>query len=55
MKNSEHKTTRRRFISTTAVAAAGLTIGAQPFNTESYRRAIGAGEKTVDRSFSHFS
>jgi predicted dehydrogenase len=45
MKNSEHKTTRRRFISTTAVAAAGLTIGAQPFNTESYRRAIGAGEK----------
>jgi predicted dehydrogenase len=45
MKNSENKSSRREFISKTALAAAGLTIGAQTLTAAGYRNISGAGEK----------
>ena len=45
MKNSDHKTSRREFISKTALATAGLTVGIQNFTAADYRKISGAGEK----------
>ena len=45
MKTTENKTTRREFLSQTAVAAAGLTIGARPLSASSYRNVSGSAEK----------
>jgi len=45
MKTTENKTTRREFLSQTAVAAAGLTIGARPLSASSYKNVSGSAEK----------
>jgi predicted dehydrogenase len=45
MKNSDHKSSRREFLSKTALAAAGLTIGAQTFSAPAYRKITGAGDR----------
>ena len=45
MKNSDHKTSRREFISKTAIATAGLTIGIKTFAAADYRKISGAGER----------
>jgi len=45
MKNPVNKTSRREFLSKTALATAGLTIGIQPFKAGSYRKISGSGEK----------
>ncbi len=45
MKNSDHKTSRREFLSKTALATAGLTIGVQPFAAANYRKISGSAER----------
>ena len=45
MKNSDNKTSRREFLSKTALAAAGLTIGSQTFTAADYLKISGAGER----------
>jgi predicted dehydrogenase len=45
MKTSYNKTTRREFLSKTALAAAGLTIGAQTVTAAGYRNILGSGER----------
>lgn len=45
MKNSKNQTTRREFISKTALAAAGITIGSQSISAGGYSRISGSGEK----------
>ena len=45
MKNSENKTSRREFLSKTALATAGLTIGIQNYTAVDYRKISGAGER----------
>jgi len=45
MKTAHNKTTRREFLSKTALAAAGLTIGAQSLSAAGYRGISGAGER----------
>jgi predicted dehydrogenase len=45
MKNSDHKTSRREFLSKTALAAAGLTVGTQTFAAADYSNIPGAAER----------
>jgi predicted dehydrogenase len=45
MKKSENSTSRREFITTGAMAAAGLTLGVNSLSASDYRRISGAGEK----------
>jgi predicted dehydrogenase len=45
MKTNNHKTSRREFLSKTALATAGLTIGAQSLSAVGYRSISGAGER----------
>jgi predicted dehydrogenase len=45
MNKPDNKSSRREFLSKTALAAAGLTLGSQTFATAGYRRISGAGEK----------
>jgi predicted dehydrogenase len=45
MKNSDHKTSRREFLSKTPLATAGLTIGVQPFAAANYRKISGSAER----------
>jgi predicted dehydrogenase len=45
MKNSNDKSTRREFLTKTAFAAAGLTIGTRTLTAAGYRKVQGAGDK----------
>jgi predicted dehydrogenase len=45
MKKTSKSTSRREFLSTTAIAAAGITLGARSLSALDYRRIPGAGER----------
>lgn len=45
MKNTAHKSNIREFLTKSAFAAAGLTIGTRSLSAKEYRKVQGAGEK----------